>query len=326
MSDPHIPLPAEISCVRLRLQQGSPLALEVINHQDIYGVAGETKTCYHLFDLRRYSISKDMKRIGSGVGGRVQFRRAWFEPVPCPTLHELDEFADTMPQAEKYMLRKSNLPAEMLIWDVHGGVDRYTGRSREEYLRLQTSVQRDHVIEVQMLDSVLRVAFPWCGYLCTEGIDVAEQVLFPFLNGQGEFRHDLLNLNNTEDILNQYWKGGAVHAWRRHFHNTNGDVALMRQRLGGDASLASLLRAIMRVDGKGQATEAISHGAWKAKGAHVQASYRPAWTRAVDATMGFTGHKLLERLREHDGQSHFLLVADVLEDMLRKMGLRGFSK
>jgi hypothetical protein len=42
--------------------------------------------------------------------------------------------------------------------------------------------------------------------------------------------------------------------------------------------------------------------------------------------MGSTGRKLLERLREHDGQSHFLLVADGLEDMLCKMELNGFAR
>jgi hypothetical protein len=42
--------------------------------------------------------------------------------------------------------------------------------------------------------------------------------------------------------------------------------------------------------------------------------------------MGVTGRKLLGRLREHDGQSQFLLVADGLEDMLRKMGLKGFAR
>ena len=318
-------LPAGVACVRLLRQHGSQSAREVINEDDVYGIMHETKTCYHLFDLRRYSTSQEMKRISSGVGGRVQFRRAWFELVKCPTLHELDNFADTTPQQEKYKLRKSNLPKEVLIWDAHGGVDRFTGRLREEYARSKIAVQRDHVLEVQMLDTVLGNAFAWSGHVSAEGAEVSQEVLFPFLNGQGEFRQDLLNLNNTEDILNQFWKGGAVRVWRKHFLNTNGDVALMRQRLGGDASLAGLLRTIMKVDGEGTPTEAICRGAWKAKGAHAQASYRPAWARAVDSTMGFAGRKLLERLREHDGQSHFLLVADGLEDMLRKMGLQAFS-
>jgi len=324
-SSTKISLPPGVFCVRLRRDSGSQSALEIINHRDVYGVLEQTKTCYHLFDVRQYSASHTMKRIGSSAGGRVQFRRAWFELAECPTLHELDDFADTMPLREQYTLRKSNLPKEVLIWQAHAGVDRFTGRLREEYARSKITVQRDHVLEVQMLDTVLGLAFPWSGHLSTEGVEVSKHVLFPFLNGEGEFRQDLLNLNNTEDILNQYWKGGAVRLWRKHFHNTNGDVALMRQRLGGDASLASLLRAIMRVDGEGNPTEAICRGAWKAKGACVQASYRPAWARAVDSTMGFTGRKLLERLREHDGQSHFLLVADGLEDMLRKMGLQAFS-
>jgi len=64
----------------------------------------------------------------------------------------------------------------------------------------------------------------------------------------------------------------------------------------------------------------------ESRGAQAQAAYRPAWARAVDATMGVTGRELLARLREHDGQSHFLLVADGLEDMLRKMGLKGFAR
>jgi hypothetical protein len=319
-------LPLGISCVRLRRDKGSQSALEVINDRDIYGVMEETKTCYHLFDLQQYSTSQQMKRIGSGVGGRVQFRRTWFEPVESPTLPELDDFADTMPQEEKYTLRKPNLPKEVLIWDAHGGVDRFTGRLREEYARAKTPVQRDHVLEVQMLDTVLGTAFPWTGQLAPEGADVSREVLFPFLNGEGEFRRDLLNLNNTEDILNQYWKGGAVRRWRKHFRDAKGDVSLMRQRLGGDASLAGVLRAIMRVDGEGQPTEALASDSWKARGAQAQASYRPAWARAVDSTMGVTGRTLLARLREHDGQSHFLLVADGLEDMLSKMGLKGFAR
>jgi hypothetical protein len=241
-------------------------------------------------------------------------------------VHELGDFGDTVPQEEKYTLRKPNLPKEVLIWDAHGGVDRFTGRRREEYASSKTPVQRDHVLEVQMLDTVLGTAFPWTGQLAPEGAAVSREVLFPFLNGEGEFRRDLLNLNNTEDILNQYWKGGAVRRWRKHFHDAKGDVSLMRQRLGGDASLAGLLRAIMRVDGEGQPTEALASDAWKARGAQAQAAYRPAWARAVDATMGVTGRELLARLREHDGQSHFLLVADGLEDMLRKMGLKGFAR
>jgi hypothetical protein len=70
-----------------------------------------------------------------------------------------------MPQEEKYTLRKQNLPKEVLIWDAHGGVDRFTGRLREEYARSKTPVQRDHVLEVQMLDTVLGLAFPWAGQL-----------------------------------------------------------------------------------------------------------------------------------------------------------------
>jgi hypothetical protein len=45
--------------------QGSQSALEVINTRDIYDVMGDTKTCYHLFDLQRYSASQRMQRIGS---------------------------------------------------------------------------------------------------------------------------------------------------------------------------------------------------------------------------------------------------------------------
>jgi hypothetical protein len=148
---------------------------------------------------------------------------------------------------------------------------------------------------------------------------------FPFLNGVGEYRKDLLNLNNTEDILNQYWKGGSVRLWRKHFHDTRGDIAQMRQRLGGDASLAGVLRAIMRVDSEGKPTETLGSPPWKARGAQVQASYHPTWARAVDSTMGSTGRELIDLLREQDGQSHFLLVADGLEDMLSKMGLKGFG-
>lgn len=325
-TEQSLQLPTGTKCVRLRSKQGSPSALEVINGQDIYGVLEETKTCYHLFDLQRYGASQRMQRIGSGVGGRVQFRRNWFELVDCPTLLALDDFGDTMPQEEKYTLRKQNLPKEVLIWDAHGGVDRFTGRLREEYARAKTPVQRDHVLEVQMLDTVLGLAFPWAGQLASEGVDVSKQVLFPFLNGEGEFRRELLNLNNTEDILNQYWKGGSVRLWRKHFHDAKGDVPRMRQRLGGDASLAGLMRASMRVDSEGEPTEVLASKTWKARGAQVQASYRPSWARAVDSAMGSTGRKLLERLREHDGQSHFLLVADGLEDMLCKMELKGFAR
>ncbi len=321
----YLDLPTGITCVRLRCNQGSQSALEVINHRDIYGVMEETKTCYHLFNLQRYCASGEMKRIGSGVGGRVQFRRSWFELADRPKLHQLDHFGDTMPAQEKYTLRKAHLPKEVAIWDAHGGVDRYTGRLRDEYATSQTPIQRDHVLEVQMLDTVLSIAYPWTGQLAPEGVDVSKQVLFPFLNGVGEYRKDLLNLNNTEDILNQYWKGGSVRLWRKHFHDTRGDIAQMRQRLGGDASLAGVLRAIMRVDSEGKPTETLASPPWKARGAQVQASYRPTWARAVDSTMGSTGRELIERLREQDGQSHFLLVADGLEDMLSKMGLKGFG-
>ena len=114
--------------------------------------------------------------------------------------------------------------------------------------------------------------------------------------------------------------------WRRHFHETGGDVKLMRQRLGGDASLAALMRASMRVDSDGQAVQALAVDKWKGRGARAQASYRPSWARAVDSAMGLAGRKLVERLREHDGQTHFMLVADGLEDLLCKMELKGFAR
>ncbi|NBX17210.1 MAG: hypothetical protein EBR09_07585 [Proteobacteria bacterium] len=287
---------------------------------------GETKTCLHLFDISQYRASGEMKRIGSGVGGCVQFRKSWFEAAEPPCAREVECFSHTVPQKQKYTLRQSRLPDEMLIWDAHGGVDRYTGRLREDYSSMKTPVHRDHVLEVQMLETVLDTAFPWTGSLDARGVEVARQVLFPFLNGNGEFRKELLNLNNTEDILNQYWKGGSVRLWRKHFHETGGDVKVMRQRLGGDASLAGLLRASMRVDSDGQALQALAVDKWKGRGARAQASYRPSWTRAVDAAMGLTGRKLVERLSEHDGETHFLLVAEALEDVLRKMELKGFTR
>ena len=49
-----------------------------------------------------------------------------------------------------------------------------------------------HVLEVQMLDTVLSMVFPWAGQLASEGADVSKQVLFPFLNGEGEFHRDQL--------------------------------------------------------------------------------------------------------------------------------------
>lgn len=317
-------LPADSQFVRLRPGRASALALEVINESDVYGVLSETKTCYRLFDLQQYLATQQMRRIGSGVGGYVQFRRDWFQPASCPD--DVQGFEATMPQREKYKLRKAKLPAEVLVWDVHGGVDRFTGRLKEEYESCKTAVHRDHVIEVQMLDVVMDLAFPWTGSLSPEGIDVSKQVLFPFLNGVGEFGPEMLNLNVTEDVLNQYWKGGTVRTWKKQFHETRGDVSLMRQRLGGDASLAGLLRAKMHVDSEGAPTAALKSAAWKGKGAQIQARYRPAWARAVDSTMGGTGRRLIERLREHDGESPFLRVADGLEDMLTKMELRGFAK
>jgi hypothetical protein len=321
-----VDLPEGTKCVRLRREQGTPLARSVINDRDVYGVMAETKTCFHLFDISQYGGSREMKRIGSGVGGRVQFRKNWFDSAEPPRSSELESFTDTVPEKQKYALRKSNLPSEVLIWDAHGGVDRYTGRLREHYTSLKTPVHRDHVLEVQMLDTVLDTAFPWVGELDAGGVEVARQVLFPFLNGDGEFRKELLNLNNTEDILNQYWKGGSVRLWRKHFHETGGDVKVMRQRLGGDASLAGLMRASMRVDSDGQAVQALAVGKWKGRGARAQAAYRPAWARAVDSAMGLAGRKLVERLSEHDGQTPFLLVADGLEDVLCKMELKGFAR
>ena len=62
------------------------------------------------------------------------------------------------------------------------------------------------------------------------------------------------------------------------------------------------------------------------RGARAQASYRPSWARAVDSAMGAAGRTLVEHLREHDGQAPFLLVAEGLEDMLRKMELKGFTR
>jgi hypothetical protein len=338
--DKSVNLPEGTKCVRLRRDQGTPLARGVINDRDVYGVMAETKTCFHLFDISQYCASREMKRMGAG--GRVQFRKNWFDAAepeprepeprepeprePEPRKPEPAAATDTVPAKHKYTLRKSNLPSEVLIWDAHGGVDRYTGRPREHYASLKTPVHRDHVLEVQMLDTVLETAFPRTGELDAGGVEVARQVLFPFLNGDGEFRKELLNLNNTEDILNQYWKGGSVRVWRRHFHETGGDVKLMRQRLGGDASLAALMRASMRVDSDGQAVQALAVDKWKGRGARAQASYRPAWARAVDSAMGVAGRKLVERLREHDGQTHFMLVADGLEDLLCKMELKGFAR
>jgi len=117
-----------------------------------------------------------------------------------------------------------------------------------------------------------------------------------------------------------------VRVWRRPFHETGGDVKLMRQRRGGAASLAALMRASMRVDSNGQAVQELAVDKWKGRGARAQASYRPSWARAVDSAMGLAGRKLVERLREHDGQTHFMLVADGLEDLLCKMELKGFAR
>lgn len=321
-----VDMPEGVKCVRLRSDRGSALARGVINDSDVYGVMGETKTCFHLFNISQYATSREMKRIGSGVGGRVQFRKAWFDAVEPPRSREVESFADTVSEKQRYTLRKSKLPEEALIWDAHESMDRYTGRPREHYARMKIPVHRDHVLEVQMLDTVLDKAFPWTGELDAGGVEVARQVLFPFLNGEGEFRKEMLNLNNTEDILNQYWKGGSVRLWRKHFHETDGDVRLMRQRLGGDASLASLLRNTMRVDSEGQALQQMAGEKWKGRGPRAQASYRPSWVRAVDSAMGLAGRKLVDRLGEHDGQAQFALVAETLEDVLCKMELKGFTR
>jgi hypothetical protein len=185
-------------------------------------------------------------------------------------------------------MRKQNLPKEVLIWDAHGRVDRFTGSVCEEHARSKTPVQGHHVLEVQMLDTVLGLAFPWEGQLASEGADIWKQVLFPFLNGEGEFRRELLNLNNTEDILNLYWKGWSVRLCRKHFHDAKGDVPRMRHRLGDDVSLAGLMRDSMRVDSEGEPTEVLASKTWKARGAQVQASYLPSWAHAVDSAMGHT--------------------------------------
>jgi hypothetical protein len=371
-SNKQLSLPTGISCVRLRRNQGSQSALEVINDSDVYGVMGETETCLHLFDIPQYRASREMRRLG---GPHARFRKSWFEAAPGagpgvapeagpeagpeaapeagPEAGATDggsagdrgeagggegprgsaeagakddkNALQKRPARLKYTLRKSSLPSEARIWAAHG-VDRYTGRPREHYASLKTPVHRDHVLEVQMLDTVLETAFPRVGELDAGGVEVARQVLCPFLNGGGEFHTELLNLNNTEDILNQYWKGGSVRLWRKHFHETGGDVQAMRQRLGGDASLAGLMRASMRVDSDGQAVQALAADRWKGRGARAQASYRPAWARAVDSAMGGAGRALLERLREHDGQTPFLRVADGLEDVLCKMELKGFAR
>jgi hypothetical protein len=335
MASARAELRADTRCVRLRPGHGTALARSVLNERDVYGVLGETKTCYHLFDLAHFAQAGEAKRIGSAAGGRAQFRKNWFEAAAAPAASTPAAPApstpakpapSTTPQRQKYALRKTHLPPQALIWAAHGGVDRYTGRPSEYYASLQTPVHRDHVIEVQMLDTVLGAAFPWTGEPDAGAAEVAQEVLFPFLNGEGEFRKDLHNLNNTEDILNQYWKGGSVRVWRKHFEATGGERGELRRRLGGDASLAALLRASMRVDADGQAVQALAADKWKGRGARAQASYRPSWARAVDSAMGAAGRTLVERLREHDGQAPFLLVAEGLEDMLRKMELKGFTR
>jgi hypothetical protein len=283
LGNKSVDLPEGTKCVRLRREQGTPLARGVINDRDVYGVLAETKTCFSLFDISQYCASREIKRIGSGVGGRVQFRKNWFDAVEPPHSRELESFTDTVPEKQKYALRKSNLPSEVLIWDAHGGVNRYTGRPRKHYASLKTPVHRDHVLEVQMLDTVLDTAFPWAGKLDAGGVEVARQVLFPFLNSDGEFRKELLNL------------------------------------------IAGLLRASMRVDSDGQAVQELAVDKWKGRGARAQESYRPSWARAVDSAMGLAGRKLVERLSEHDGQTHFMFVADGLEDVLCKMELKGFA-
>ena len=331
-------LPADARCVRLRPGHGTALARSVLSEREVYGVLGETKMCFHLFDLAHFAQTGEAKRVGSAAGGRAQFRKNWFEDAPktstpaappsTPAAPPSTPAAppSATPQRHKYALRKTHLPPQALIWAAHGGVDLYTGRPREYYASLQTPVHRDHVIEVQMLDTVLGAAFPWAGEPDAGAAEVAQEVLFPFLNGEGEFRKDLHNLNNTEDILNQYWKGGSVRVWRKHFEATGGEREELRRRLGGDASLAALLRASMRVDADGQTVQALAADKWKGRGARAQASYRPSWARAVDSAMGAAGRTLVERLREHDGQAPFLLVAEGLEDMLRKMELKGFTR
>jgi hypothetical protein len=332
-------LPADARCVRLRPGHGTALARSVLSEREVYGVLGETKMCFHLFDLAHFAQAGEAKRLGPANGGRAQFRKNWFEDAPAASTPAAEAAstpaapastpaapASTTPQRQKYALRKTHLPPQALIWAAHGGVDRYTGRPREYYASLQTPVHRDHVIEVQMLDTVLGAAFPWAGEPDAGAAEVAQEVLFPFLNGEGEFRKDLHNLNNTEDILNQYWKGGSVRVWRKHFEATGGEREELRRRLGGDASLAALLRASMRVDADGQTVQALAADKWKGRGARAQASYRPSWARAVDSAMGAAGRTLVERLREHDGQAPFLLVAEGLEDMLRKMELKGFTR
>ena len=202
----------------------------------------------------------------------------------------------------------------------------YTLLTCDEYKAVGLSVQRDHIFEVQCADHVFQRACPWSGEVDEKAQEIARSVVAPYLNGHGDENAQMLNLNNTDSALNQYWKGVSVRQLNKEYSQAEGDRRVMAQRMGfsGDASdglLAAHLRETMReaVDGAKPWKDAQN----REHGHEIRARYQPNWVRNVDRAIGTSGRFLQGRLEEQDGDQTSEQLADVLRDYLRAMGVSG---
>jgi len=100
---------------------------------------------------------------------------------------------------------RGTLPGADAIWAFNDDVDKYTGKARSAHTA-RHQVERDHVIEVQVLNRVFDTMPVTCR---TRAVHDSVRAAI----------NDLPNLNNTTHVLNQKKKGPFMAAINRMRHN-----------------------------------------------------------------------------------------------------------
>ena len=329
----------------------SPVASQVISPHDTYEVIGETKTTYHLSNIRTGI------KIAGGTAGNLKLMKSWFADAEEPTEEDRDRTNETPEPLGDYKLR-TPLPSAQDVWESCGFVDKYTGLSRHWYTDNKTTTDVDHVFEVQSANRMMLLKFP-------------------FVNGQPDSRtsevvectrdylRSLQNLNNTDSGLNRWWKGVAVKDWLSRYNQARVTGIRLRSEYDG---LASVLRDRMR-DATLKMRDPTSPHHWlqaaqvfKGKGLMVMngvdvdsslsssnptarkkttdntlppppplpptidpiLQYAPNYARNICREMGRSSYKLVDRLHDHDGEA-FLDYSEALRDMIKAMDLPGAS-
>ena len=323
----------------------SPVASQVISPHDTYEVIGETKTTYHLANIRTGV------KIAGGTAGNLKLMKSWFEDADEPTEEDRDRTNETPEPLGDYKLR-TPLPSSHDVWESCGFVDKYTGLSRHWYMDNKTTTDVDHVLEVQSANRMMLLKFPFVnGQPNEKAQDVAECTR--------EYLRSFYNLNNTDSGLNRWWKGVAVKDWLSRYNQANTTGIRLRSEYDG---LASVLRDRMRdatlkmrdptsphhwlqeaqvFQGNGlmivkniEEDSSLSSSSTIVKKSIDQAPppppndpilhYAPNYARNICREMGRSSYKLVDCLHEHDGEA-FLDYSEALRDMIKAMDLPGAS-